>query len=247
MDLGKLTKMEQDKVAHYTGSLDQRALFIYPPDIMSNALLRFRYYLEMIAVPVFLWLVIHMSGHGAILLGEHHGHAHAHSHEEALIELVIGVVMALVFIWIWHRPKFKKWVPCSHDHCHDELPVPHILATAALCLHFFPESVIRGQLIEGAMEGQALQLVALIGFIAHFLIDVIVAIVLSSHWPTKSGFYWSLLVIAGAWTLAFYSAPDLMANTPAKMEGVLLLVGAFLLSMFIHKPHKPKECAKCDH
>ena len=77
-----------------------------------------------------------------------------------------------------------------------------------------------------------------IGFLAHFMIDIIIAIVLSSYWKTRRGFFTSLIVITVIWFFAFFMAEKLMGHIPPTSEGILYLASGFLLSMFIHKPHK---------
>jgi len=207
---------------------------------MQNILLKLRYYLEIIALPVFAYLVFHLSGHGvAVLTGMHEA------------EIISGVLLLILFTSLWHQPVLKKWVPCSHDHCHSELPIPHFIATLALCLHFFPEAGIRHELLRGMLEGEVTSILGYVGFAAHLIIDVIVMIVISSHWKNKYMRGLSLLFILSAWLLAFFLAEQAghagHAHGEAGLEGWLFLVSAFLLAMFVHKPHKPKACGSGEH
>lgn len=217
-----------------------------------NTLFKIRYYLEIIALPAFIYLVTHLSGHGlALLIEGHHEHGHGghagehHGFLETFFtpEILSGILALILFVWLWHRPSLKKWVPCGHDHCHGELPVSHVLATIALCLHFFPEASIRHELMHHAED--TMSVLGLIGFGTHFLVDIIVAIALSSYWKTTYAFWLSLIAIAGVWVLAFFSADFLVAQIPETAEGILFIVSAFLLAMFVHKPHKPVECKEC--
>jgi len=205
---------------------------------MQKILLRLRYYLEIVALPVFAYLVFHLAGHGVASL--------THVHE---LEIVAGVLLLVLFTWLWHTPALQKWVPCSHDHCHTELPLSHVLAVIALCLHFFPEAGVRQELLHGAMEGEITSVLGYIGFAAHFLVDIIVMIVLSSYWKTGLGKIISFFFIVGMWLLAFYLAEEAghaHEHGEAGYEAWLFLISAFLLAMFIHKPHKPKHCEGCE-
>ena len=221
---------------------------------MKKLLFHLRYWFEIIALPVFIIMVIHLAGHGSMLLLEpHHEHGHGHGESghgilESILtpETLIGGLLMLVFVWLWHRPTLKKWVPCSHDHCHTELPLPHILAIIALCLHFFPEAAIRHELLEGALAGEAFNMVAMLGFLAHLGVDIIVAIVISSYWQTKTKFWASLGTITGVWVIAFLAAESFSHHLSALTEGGLAVVSAFLLSMFIHRPHRAKKCEECE-
>lgn len=223
---------------------------------MKNTLLQFRYYLEIIAIPAFIFLVIHLSGHGLMMLVEDnhnhddHGHAeHGLNVQEILesiltVEVLGGILMLIFFTWLWHLPALKKWVPCSHDYCKSEVPVSHIVAIVALCLHFFPEAGIRQELLHHALEGEIESLMGFLGFIAHFLIDVLIAIILSSYWKTKKGFWTCLTAIVATWLTAFFLAEHFVENIPQALQAPIYLGSAFMLCMFIHKPHKPqkKDC-----
>ncbi|HEY5714180.1 MAG TPA: hypothetical protein VIT68_02405 [Candidatus Gracilibacteria bacterium] len=220
--------------------------------MLKKNLLHLRYYLEILAVPAFAGLIIHLAGHGSLLLWEgEHDHSAEILEKGTLLETLltfenlIGIMLLVVFVWVWHRPSFRKWVPCHHDHCHSELPIPHLLAILALCLHFFPEANVRHQLLMGAFAGESLQILALIGFLAHFLIDVIIAIVLSSYWKTRTGVWISFSFIAAVWIFAFTTAKTLSYQIPPSWESFLLVLSAFLLAMFVHKPHRPMP--KCKH
>ncbi len=204
---------------------------------MQKILLKLRYYLEMIALPVFAYLVFHLAGHGtALLTGIHE------------LEIIAGGLFLIFFAWLWHRPQLKKWVPCSHDHCHSELPIPHILATVALCLHFFPESGVRHELLRGVLEGEAMYGLGYIGFAAHAFIDLIIVLVLSSYWKAWPGKIISFIVMISVWVMAFFTMEHVHTHSDgASLEGWIFLVSAFLLAMFVHKPHKPKTCRSCEH
>lgn len=222
---------------------------------MSPYFAKIRYYLEIIALPAFIYLVVHLAGHGAsLLLDADHSHDHEHSaehgHHEILetlfsTEVLLGVILAAVFVWIWHRPMFRKWVPCTHDHCHGELPISHTIATIALCLHFFPEASIRQELFADVSDGNILSIAGIIGFGTHFFIDVIVAAVLSSYWKHTFQRILSFGGITICWIAAFFVAKHFTADIPHVASGMIALISSFLLAMFVHKPHKPNIC-KCD-
>jgi len=207
----------------------------------------------MVSVPIFVFFVIHLSGHAVMLFLEHdHRHeAHAHVHAEHFWESVItlenfwGLLGLLVFIWIWHRPVFHKWVPCRHDHCHRELPISHLLAIVAFCLHFFPEAAVRHHLIEDFSFEQFTSFFGAIGFLSHFLVDIIIAVVLSSYFAQNFQRFLSFLVIVSVWILALFSGEHFGEEIPPVMEGLFFLLSAFLLAMFVHRPHKPKICKQC--
>ncbi len=247
---------------------------------MKNIFLQFRYYLEIIALPAFIFLVIHLAGHGMMAFveeGHHHGHHEVEHHEEMhheagqeeevpheeehqelfdlheliesffTVEVLSGILLLLLFVWIWHRPAFKKWVPCQHEHCHHKLKIPHLLAIFALCLHFFPEAGVRHVLLEKVFAtGSVENILGFVGFVAHFFVDVIIALVISLYWKTRCGFFLSFVGIAVVWILAFWVGGHVAENISHEAEGILFLVSAFLLAMFVHKPHKPvTECQDC--
>lgn len=223
---------------------------------MKQVLFKIRFWLEIIALPVFVFLIMHLGGHGFMLLlePEHSEAEHIHDHdisfdifESALsVEVVAGLLFLLLFVWLWQRPDLKRWVPCSHDHCHKEIQISHTLAIVALCLHFFPEAGVRHEMMHGVFEGGVLSFIGLLGFVAHSGVDIIVALVISSYWKTTKGFILSISAIALFWVLALLVAEPLIEWIPTQAEGVLYLVSAFLLSMFVHKPHKPVHCKSCE-
>lgn len=121
---------------------------------------KIRYYFEIIFLPAFIILALHLDSVGVLkIMGGEHSHGYAdqlnfspipslvqkygHSHEsigaETMLsfENIIAVVLLIFFVWIWHTSHLKKWVPCSHTHCHKEQKSAHIIATIALCAHFF--------------------------------------------------------------------------------------------------------------
>jgi hypothetical protein len=229
---------------------------------MSQSLFKLRYYLEIIALPVFAWLVIHLSGHGLALFmedghdhGHHnhseHGHGEHHEWFESMIdqffttEFLSGIILLGLFVYLWHQPFLKKWVPCSHDHCHGKLKLSHTLAIGALCLHFFPEAVVRHKILAEALHGEIFSFVGMFGFAAHFLVDIIIAIVISGYFKKQSQFWLSLSVITFFWLIAFFSAESFFVSISSGSEGVLYLISGFLLAMFVHKPHKPVICKSC--
>lgn len=208
---------------------------------MKKYLVRFRHYLELIALPAFAYLVVHMSGHGiALLAGEEHDHAHEAGHgilESILtVEVLSGILLLLAFVWIWHRPFMRKFVPCAHDHCTHKHFWPHIFATSAFVLHFFPEAGVRSALFESFDVSTFMSVAGLIAFTAHFLVDVIIAIMLSSFWG-KKGFAVSMVLISVLWVSALLVGHEAEEFLPIFAEGAVFLMGGFLLSMFIHKPH----------
>lgn len=244
----------------------------------------FRFWLELIALPFFVFLVIHLSGHGAMLLTdpnhsnelhdeheeeggehdehhdeteeEHNNHAQEdsdlhekhseHAQEFISQELIFGILFLLVFVWIWHRPTLKKWIPCQHEHCHEKNNWLHIAAIIAFCLHFFPEAAIRHQLLHDFSWESFTSLASAIGFLSHFFIDIIVAITLSLSFMSRFARTVSLIIIFGLYALSFLLEENIFEFIPAIGEGILLLVSAFLLSMFVHMPHKPKQCVSCE-
>lgn len=209
-----------------------------------KSLPQLRFWLEILALPVFVLFVIHLAGHGMMLLFEH-GHSHGHGHETAGFlgfglneETGFGAFLALIFAWLWHRPFLRKWVPCRHDCCQHETQWPHILAIVALCLHFFPEAAVRHQLLSSVTLHDSVQIIGMVGFGAHFLIDVIVSLTLVSHWKQQFKRYLSFAAIAVVWIVAWELGPEMDHYISAETEGVISLTSAFLLAMFIHVPHR---------
>jgi len=235
---------------------------------VNQKLLKFRYYLEFISLPAFIYLVIHLTSHGVELIRsdpktEEHSHPHHHYHYHAYefnpdnhksflqklitVEILIGIALLILFVWIWHRSALKKLVPCTHEHCHSEAQIPHILALTALCLHFFPEAIIRSALLDTTIRVGSIDFWVAAGFGAHFVVDVIVALIISLYWKNSWQFIASLLVISAVWVIAFIAAEQVKAIVLTPYTGgVLFVAGGFILSMFIHKPHKPVlSCDNC--
>jgi len=226
---------------------------------MNQRLRKFRYYLEIISVPIFAWLVIHLAGHGMMLLkgGEHghedHGHDE-HAHEAGInlefflsTEVLAGVVALLLFAWIWHRPLMKKLVPCSHDHCHHATIWPHILASVAFVFHFFPESKIRYELLHDFDWASIANIVGAIGFFSHFAVDLILMFMLSQFWAKRWQRWTSGVLMFATWVLAFRVGEKGGLPIEGIGEPIVLLISAFLLAMFVHMPEKPKlDCASCE-
>lgn len=227
---------------------------------MKQSFLRLRYYLEIISLPIFIVLIIHLGGHGLMSFLEE-GHDHSLHSEEAheaeghdahfdihelvesvlTVEILGGILLLIFFTWLWHLPALKKWVPCSHTCCKKETAISHSLAIFALCLHFFPEASIRHELLNHALDGKIENLLGAIGFISHFLVDIIIAVALSSYWKTKKGFWISLSSIIFVWILAFFSTKYVTNTIPESATAFISIISAFLLCMFIHKPHGLKK------
>lgn len=274
-----------------------------------------RYYLEIISVPVFAWLIIHLSGHGLMLLKDHdHNHSthnehhvekqheektlkseaheadhdeheqdkheaetlisqedsdHEDEHESTIAptdehddhghgelsldyllstEVLGGLLALLFFTWLWHQKPLKTLVPCSHDHCHHKTVWPHVAATIAFVFHWFPESAVRHELLHDFDWHSLANLAGAIGFASHFLVDFIVMILLITFWPQ----WWQRLALGAVMVVAWGGSFWLGENGGLGLEGVaepiVLLVSAFLLAMFVHKPHKPEPvCKTCTH
>jgi len=224
---------------------------------------KIRYYFEIICLPAFIILALHLASDGVLKLagGEHHHQGYANysfsspmgsllnttgygSHHgnksislETLLsfENIIAVALLLFFVWIWHTSLLKKWVPCSHTHCHKEQRSSHIVASIALCFHFFPEAEMRQALLL-EQNINVINIISSIAFISHFIVDIVVAIFLSLYWQKRWQFWLSLAVISSIWiaTTIFAASHDgeYFSNV------YMLLVSSFLLAMFIHKPHK---------
>ncbi|HIO91988.1 MAG TPA: hypothetical protein EYG68_03985 [Leucothrix mucor] len=214
---------------------------------------KIRYYFEIVSLPLFIILALHLASNGVLKMmgGEHHhGHDDSfsspmgslldHGHESISldtifsVENIIAVVLLIFFVWIWHTSLLKKWVPCSHTLCHKEQKSAHIIATIALCAHFFPEAELR----QALLLKQNINLISSISsfaFISHFIVDVMVAIFLSLFWQKRWQVWLSITAISSVWI-----ATTIFANSH---EGVyfshafILLLSSFLLAMFIHKPH----------
>jgi len=135
------------------------------------------------------FLVVHLAGHGIGLFLENAEHVHGeHAANFFSVETLIGVGALILFVWIWHRPTFKKWIPCSHEHCHHKIEIPHLLAIIALCIHFSLRRGVRHALLQGLQTGGFINIIGAVGFVAHFFVDVIVAMLLafiSKTWQQK--------------------------------------------------------------
>lgn len=205
---------------------------------------RFRYFFEIIALPAFIFLVLHLAGH-AIMPFFENGHDHTH-HEHGVFmwqELFLGIPFLILFVWIWHRPFFYRWIPCTHEKCQHspQTQIYHWLAIGALCLHFFPEAGIRQMLLQEVVENFSwLHVGAWIAFASHFLVDIVVGISLSLHWKKNFWRLFSFLTIMALWITAFFVGETFMHSLEEwYLQTPILLGSAFVLSMFVHKPHKP--------
>lgn len=245
--------------------------------MIPKSLFSLRFFFELLALPFFIFLVIHMAGHGAMLLFEGDEHNHSFEHEDEAVfvsemegvetlhdethqethdfsllseEGLFGLLFLLVFVWIWHRPTLHRWVPCAHEHCHTEKRLVHLLAIGAFCIHFFPEAGVRHELLDTFTTASFLSLAALFGFVSHFLVDLIVAVILASYFHKPAEQILALLLITALWILAYFSGSALFVWMSHGVESVIYLLGAFLLAMFIHLPHPPKkhcETCECEH
>ena len=240
-----------------------------------------RYYLEIISVPVFAFLIIHLGGHGLMLLKDpdhHHGshenqlshegesaeehalheeesvntHHDAHDDHGSLIDLILsaetlgGILLLLLFIWIWHRPMMKPLVPCAHDHCNHKTIWPHLFASFAFVFHFFPESSIRYELMKNFDFHHLLSLAEAIGFLSHFAVDVIIMVLLGLFWVEVWQRVLFYVIVISLWALSFYVGAQGGLHLEGLAQPLVLILSAFLLTMFIHKPHKPKPvCNSC--
>jgi hypothetical protein len=205
---------------------------------------KIRYWLEWIALPTFAFLVFHLAGHGLKnLIGGEHNHS-----EILSIENFAGILILILLVWLWHRPFLKKWVPCAHTHCigeKDTSSTPHIIAIIALCLHFFPEAGVRQIMWENFSENETVGILGVIGFASHFFVDVIVAFLISSYWNLKKYQILSLTFIVIVWLIAFHIGKSFFIFIPETAQGILFLISAFFLAMFVHVPHKPVSA--CGH
>jgi len=206
-----------------------------------------RYFIEFISLPAFILLSTHLTSsalHKLMDIGKHnHLRITEHGHIFT-IESAISVLVVAFFAWIWHQPKLKKFVPCNHEHCHGEQSVSHILAIIALCLHFFPEATVRQHMISN-MNNSLMEIIVAIGFSAHFMVDVLVAILISSFWQKKWQYVVSLITIVSVWIIAFLLAHKSLEYQYIFTNPLILLLSSFLLAMFIHKPHKT-DTSCCD-
>jgi len=203
-----------------------------------------RYWLELIALPTFAYLVFHMTGHGANEIFNNG----LESTNPLNFENFAGFFFLILFVWLWHRPFLKKWVPCAHTHCageQDKSITPHLIAVIALCLHFFPEAAVREVLWENLAKKEFF--VGFVGFISHFFVDVIVAFLIASYWKNKTYQVLTFAFIAGFWLLAFKLGASFFDIIPGNIQGMIFLVGGFFLAMFVHLPHKPVSACGHNH
>ncbi len=220
---------------------------------MNPLFFRLRFLFELLALPFFIFLVIHLAGHGSMLFFDaEHEHTHEHDHSvEAFFseEILFGILFLIIFVGIWSLPALKKWVPCRHEHCHTESSSPtHYLAIIAFCLHFFPEAGVRHEIFSSFSLSDFLSLSAAIGFFSHFLVDIIVAVLLVSYFSSRKKAVLTFAGIVLVWILAFFVGSRFFDLLPHLAEGFIFLLSAFLLAMFVHFPHFPKSCGKChDH
>ena len=203
-----------------------------------------RYILEIIAFPFFCYLVFHFGAHGSEELLNSFPESQKFLENFPAFNILLGVFFLGIFTWIWRQPKMKRWTPCAHEHCHEGTKYLHFFAITAFCLHFFPEAVIRHELINST--DTIISLSAYIGFLTHFVIDVVTGIMLSAYWEKTYQKVISFGGMASIWLTAFFIQTDVFEFFPPQAEGIILIIGAFLLAMFVHLPHKPVvHCTGC--
>ncbi len=199
-------------------------------------LTQIRYYLEIISAPIFAFLVTDLSADALAILFDF----------PAIANWIGGFGLLVIFIGIWHHPMIKKFVPCSHDHCHHENAWPHLTATLAFLFHIFPESGLRSELIKNFNTQSVQDMLGAVGFSTHFLVDVIVVILLTSFWQKTWQKISFLGFIISIWLISFYAGEQDWLIFADKTEGSILILSAFLLTMFVHMPHRPqKKCSSC--
>ena len=205
-----------------------------------------RYILEIVSFPFFIYLVLHFSAHGSGGILSVYFADFFTPNRLFITEKIIGVVLLCIFVYFWHRPYMKKMLPCSHEHCHVGTKYLHILAICAFVLHFFPEAILRHELIQvfiSDYKNNLIGIAGIIGFGAHFLVDVVTGIMLSLYFKESFMKIISFLFIASIWLIAFFIQTNVLELFSESFEGFVLIFGAFLLAMFVHLPHKPKfEC-----
>ncbi len=223
-------------------------------DLQSPRVTRFfrcsRFFLELISFPFFIYLVFHFAAHGtgkilSVYFSDFFNSSVDNFGNILLYKKVIGVLFLCIFVYFWHRPAMKKMLPCSHEHCHGTKYL-HILAIFAFVLHFFPEAILRHEIVQEFMTDYEKNLVSfagVIGFGAHFLVDVVTGIMLSLYFKSGTTKVFSFLFIVSVWLIAFFIQTNILELFSENIEGIVLLLGAFLLAMFVHLPHKPSfEC-----
>ncbi len=212
---------------------------------MKN-LLNTRYYLEIVSVPIFIFLTLHLINIFLSSFGSF-SHDHDHSHDNFFsiivdffsLQNLLAILILGLFVNVWHNPKMKNFVPCSHSVCTHKEKIGHFLASLAFIFHLFPESIIRYQIISDFQTGDFLIILASVGFLTHFLIDIIIVFLLSSFfWRKNFQKLVSFFIFFIFWLFSLWVGKNGGMNLGNSLEPVLFLISAFLLSMFIHKPHK---------
>ncbi len=204
--------------------------FLYIMKFLRNL----RYWLEIFSIPFFTLLIIHLSSHGL------EGFLEDIFSENILF--ILGIIFSFIFIALWNFSPLKKLVPCKHEHCHNTTKIIHIFAICAFCLHFFPASILRSQLLAGFEWTSFISIVGLSGFFLHFLTDIIVTIILSLAFPKLWEKIISIIFISSAWGFAFFSPEIFFSYVSEINQSIIFIIGAFVLAMFIHLPHKTKKC-----
>jgi hypothetical protein len=124
-----------------------------------------------------------------------------------------------------------------------------MFAILSFTIHFFPEAILREELISELSNNYSknvLTIASIIGFFAHFIVDIVTGIMLSFYWKGLYAQILSLSFISIVWIVALYTKINIFSIFPEKFEGIILIIGAFFLAMFVHLPHKPKSsCTKC--
>jgi hypothetical protein len=204
-------------------------------------LIKIRYWLEMISSPVFAWLVIGMAGESLMIFLNNHFPDFINFPGKflgissiSIFETIGGFLILLIFISLWRISFLQKLVPCNHSHCHHSISWSHFLATTAFIFHFLPESILRAELLQNITWNSWSEIIILIGFVGHFLIDILVIILLSNGWNKFSQkiIFFSLMIIS--WLFIAFANFDFSFQD----NEFIMIISAFLLTMFVHLPHK---------
>lgn len=210
--------------------------------MIKTTLQKTTYWLEIIAFPFFVYLVFNFASSGSEAMLNSFDASKNMVTLFPSLSIVIGIAILIFFMWIWNRPAFKKLTPCAHDTGDERSKYFHALAIAAFSLHFFLEALIRAELLKDFSLNSILSVSALIGFMIHFIIDLLSAVMLSFYWKSITAKIVSFCIMVSAWISAFffekmfYSAHDTFNFLPPSIEGLAFIAIGFFLAMFVHIP-----------
>ena len=197
-----------------------------------------RYWIEVVSLPFIVYLVFNSFG------GFFDEIAHIFDVDNQLLVIALTLVLSAISINVWNTTGLNRYVPCKHDNVdHKSSKLSLIMITLFFFGHLFFDKFLFHDHGSG---------VGLFALWMHRITDVFILLVLLSNWShyiTKNLFsifgfrvsLWQVGVVVAFFSILFLSESgvlDLDVETPEIAHLLVALLNGFLLSMFVHLPHR---------